>query len=234
MIPKVLVFTITYEGKDYCFDKFNYQMSKLSYPKESYRHIWIDNSQSMDYYNKLKNMGLEVYHVERGNTSREALARSQNFARRMALEEGYDYLLSVESDLLGVPHNIIQHLIGNAKEMVGCLYLIGDERGRLPCVTIAELKEEVGLVGTRLIYADEGKQMIDNPGLYAVNSCGLGCTLISREVFEKVQFMYHPDLRSHSDVFFANDVWKNGFRIYVDSSILLDHKNVPWSGVDDR
>ena len=231
-IPKVLVFTITYEGKDYCFDEFKAQCEKFNYP--NFRHIWIDNSKTLDYYNKLKAEGLDVYHVERGNNTREALARSQNFARKIALDDGYDFALSLESDILAVPSNIIQYLVGRGKEMVGCFYLIGGKDYRVPCITVNKKNEAYGLVGTRLINQEETRDILANKGLHAINSCGLGCTLISSEVLEKISFMYYPDLKAHSDVFFANKVWSNGFRIYVDSGIVLDHHNMPWSGVDDR
>lgn len=231
-LPKVLIFTITYEGKDYCYEEFRKYTDKINYPNA--KHIWIDNSKTLDYYEKLKADGLEVYHVARGNNTREALARSQNFARKMALEGDYDYLLSIESDLIGVPQNIVQHLIGNAKEVVGCLYLIGPPDQRMPCVTVVKPDPNSGLVGTRLVTVEEAKDIIDHEQLHAVNSCGMGCTLIRRDVFEKIKFTYFPDLKAHSDVFFANDVWKNGFRIYVDSGVRLDHKNVPWDTVSDR
>lgn len=231
-IPKVLVFTITYEGKDYCFDEFKEQVSKLNYP--NFRHIWIDNSKTLDYVKKLESEGLDAYHVDRGNNTREALARSQNFARKIAIEEGYDYILSLESDLFDVPSNIIQHLISQAKEMVGCFYLIGDKDYRRPCVTVNKEAGDSGLVGTRLLNQQESADILQHKGLHAVNGCGLGCTLIAREVFEKIGFMYYPDLKAHSDVFFANAVWENGFRVFLDSTIVLDHKNVPWSGVEDR
>lgn len=230
MIPKVLVFTVTYEGKDYCFNEFKEQVSNFNYPKDSYRHVWIDNSESLDYYNKLKSEGLEVYHVERGNNAREALARSQNFARKLAIDGLYDYMLSIESDEFNIPVDIIQHLISKAKDVVGCYYLIGPTNNRRGCVTLTTQVD--GLTGTRLVSEEETKQLLEVDGLFPVNSCGLGCTLISKEVFKKISFMYFPELKAFSDVFFANDVWRNGFKIYLDSSVKLEHLNNGYP--DDR
>lgn len=230
-LPKVLVFTITYDGKDYCFDDFKAQCERFNYP--NYRHIWIDNSKDDSYTKKLLSEGLEAYHVARGNTSREALARSQEFARKIAVKEGYDYLLSLESDILGVPEDIIQRLIGRSKEVVGCYYEIGSPDYRIPCITLPNKDSITGLIGTRLLEPKEKVSFL-NKGLANVNSCGLGCTLINREVFESIGFFYYRDLKSHSDVFFANDVWRAGYRIFVDTDIQLDHHNVPWSTVKDR
>lgn len=230
-LPKVLIFTITYSGKEYCYEQFAEGVSKINYPNA--RHIWIDNTEGDEYYELLKSRGHEVFKVARGNNSREALARSQNFARNIALKEDYDYMLSIESDILEIPADIVQQLIGCSRDVVGCLYPIGPKNNRKPCITMPG-RGENGMLITRLIHDEEFKQMLQSPGLYSVNGCGLGCTLISRPVFEKIGFSYFPSSRAHSDAFFANDVWKNGFRLFVNTEIILLHENVPWSGVEDR
>jgi GT2 family glycosyltransferase len=230
-LPKVLVFTVTYEGKDYVFDEFLKHVEATSYPKSHYRHVWIDNSEEDGYYNKLKGLGLEVYKTPRGNNSREALARGQEFARRMALSEGYDYLLSLESDILAPP-DYIQRLLGAGKDVAGALYFIGDEDTRVPCITVTT-RHDNGLKGTRLLNKDEFPLYMMN-GLLPVVNCGLGCTLISREVFSKVSFYYYTDLKTHSDSFFATDVWRKGFQVFVDTNYLVLHKNSPWAMVKDR
>jgi GT2 family glycosyltransferase len=104
-LPKVLVFSPTYEGKEYCRKEFVDNISRLSYP--NYDFLMIDNSRTDDYYNLLKKEGVNVVKVPRGANSREALAAAQNYARRKALDEGYDYVLSVESDVFP-PRDIIQ------------------------------------------------------------------------------------------------------------------------------
>jgi len=230
-IPKVLVFTITYEGKDYILDKFLEHAKNIDYPKDSYKHIFIDNSKGLEYYNKLKALGLEVYHVQRGANTREALARSQNFARKKMLDGDYDYALSLESDLLIKPDSL-QKLIADGKDVVGALYMIGDEGYRLPCITVTK-KHDNGLIGSRLLDKEEVPDYLNN-GLLPVNNGGLGCTLIKRKVLERIPFYYYPELKNHSDGFFANDVWKRGFRVYVDSDLILEHHNVPWATIGDR
>ena len=103
------------------------------------------------------------------------------------------------------------------KERVHQLYYI--QRNPMPKV-LETLKEEF--------------PEFQKKNLIAVNGCGLGCTLIERKVIEKISFTYYPDLKGHSDIFFANEVWKNGMRVFVDTSVICDHRNVPWSEVKDR
>jgi len=229
--PRVLAFTITYNGKDYVYEEFKESLAKLDYP--NVRHIWIDNSDDGGvYFEKLKADGFETYHVERGNNSREALARSQEFARRIAVAEDYDYLLSIESDLL-FSSTALYRLMARNKEVVGARYDIGPADTRLPCITISKTDPITKLVGSRLLKPEEVKDYT-NKGLAIVNGCGLGFTLITKEVFTKLQFTYYPDLRGHSDIFFHNDVWKHGWRVYCDTDVYCVHKNVPWTQVQDR
>ena len=55
--PKVLVFSPTYEGKEYCRKEFVENINKLSYP--NFDFIMIDNTAGNEYYEKLKVRDLE-------------------------------------------------------------------------------------------------------------------------------------------------------------------------------
>ena len=234
-IPKVLIFTITYEGKDYVWDEFISHAKAISFPQ---KHSIIDNSKDGGVYfntlkDRLKDTDIEVYNTARGNNSREALARSQNFARKYAIDNGYDYMLSLESDII-VPHSVLFDLLKHARPVVGVVYEIGTKEmnPRPLCITMP-YKTKIGLVGTRLVQPDEFK-LFRNNGLQKVVNCGLGCTLIRRDIFEKYVFYYHPDLKGHSDTFFANCLWNDNIPFMVDTDIFVEHKNVPWINVKDR
>lgn len=235
-LPKVLVFTITYEGKEYAREQFMSFIKDINYPKDSYRHIIIDNSSTMDYYNKLVLLyGTEnVFHTERGNNSRESLSRSQNFARKIALDDGYDYLLSIESDIM-VPPQIIQKLLVHGVKVVSTLYFIGDRsKGqRVPCITLPEFFEDIGAWGSRLLKPEEYEDYL-NQGLKPVHAAGMGCCLIKREIFERFTFYYDPRVIGHSDIFFFQDCFINKIPVYVDTDILCHHENSKWTDVKDR
>lgn len=229
-LPKVLVFTITYSGKDYIYEEWKKASKAMTYP--NFDHVVIDNTDDDGEYAKKLEKDFWTIKVPRGNNSREAMARSQETARRLAVKEGYDYFLSLESDIIPTP-TVIQDLLKDAKEYVGALYFIGDKTLRIPCITLPEKHEATNMIGSRLIRQDEIAQYYKT-GLRNVNNCGLGCTLVRRDVFTKLKFKYYPNLRAHSDSFFANDAWRAGFRVFIDTDIVLEHHNVPWEGVGDR
>ncbi len=230
--PKVLIFTPIYEGKDYCLEDFLQKAKAIDYPNA--RHLFIDNSANLHYYYKLISMGLDVVHVDRGNNSREAIARACNYARKIAIDEGYDYLLSLESDVM-VPPNIVQLLLEGARDVITALYFIGDRSKniRVPCVTLPEFKKEYGYFGTRVLTAEEYPQFL-HKGQQRVQAGGMGCCLMYRKVFLQIPFSYEVGLKGHPDIYFFNDCFRLRIPVYVDTDIVLDHQNVPWSGVADR
>lgn len=236
-VPKILVFSVTYEGKDYCLDEFITHSSEINYP--NYKHIIIDNSNDDGRYSrklrkKLTPLGYDVHKVERGNNTREALTRSQNFARQIAIDEGYDYMFSLESDVM-CPKDIIQRLMQHAKPVTTGLYHIGDRsKGiRVPCITLAQFNDRIGAWGTRLLKVEEFAEYT-NKGLKQVQAGGFGNCLIRRDIFIKYPFWYDSRFQGHSDIYFFNDLFQRKIPVFVDTDIVSDHQNVNWNTVKDR
>jgi len=233
-LPKILVFTVTYEGKDYVFNEWKQYVDNINYPKNNWYHLVIDNSENEEYTKKLKNLGMNVVHIQRGNNSREAITRAQKYARRYAIQNGYDYILSLESDVL-VPPSIIQDLLKSGKPIISALYMIGDRsKGvRVPCIALSKWNSDLGAWGTRLLEPEEWKDYLHN-GLKQVHTACMGVCLISKEVFNKIDFYYDSRYEKHSDVYYFNDCFINRIPVWVDTDIFCDHKNVNWSNVKDR
>jgi len=236
-LPKVLAFTVTYSGKDYCLDEFVDNIQKFTYA--NYDHIVIDNTDDNGEYterlkSKFEPLGIKVYHVKRGKNSREALAKSQNFAREIFLNGGYDYLFSLESDIFPKP-NIIDVLVSHCLDIVSALYMIGFEHNntRMPCITIDWYNKKTRTCGTQLLPPDKLMDYM-NKGVKEIAAGGMGATLMYKDVVEKVPFTYVPGLTGHSDVYWCNDARKLGYVIAVDTSALCEHKNSDWCKVTDR
>ena len=231
-LPKILIFTPIYDAKDYCLNKFLGCVNKLDYPKDRIKHLFIDNTVGLDYTRKLKRMGLNVIHIERGNNSREAITRSQALARIKFLKGDYDYLFSLESDIM-IPKDGLTRLLKHAKEVVTGLYLIGNDKIKIPCITLPEWQENLKAFGTRLLMKEEVEQYVGH-GLKRVQAGGFGCCLMSRAVVEKQGFYYDPRFQGHSDIYFFNDIFMKKIPVFVDTDLICDHDNSDWSKVEDR
>ena len=235
IFPKILIFTPIYEAKDYCLDAFIENCKKFKYP--NYKHIIIDNSKTSDYFDnvlsKKKDTNIEFYRVERGNNSRESLARSQNFARQIAIDEDYSYAISLESDIFP-PEDFIYRLLRHAKPVVSGFYYLGTEDIKIPCITLPKWCEELGAWGTRLLGLDEFNEYTNN-GLKKVQAAGMGCCLISVDIFKKgIAYTYDPRFTGHSDIYFFNKLFEMKQPVYVDTDLYCEHDNSDWANVSDR
>jgi hypothetical protein len=232
-LPKVLVWTSIYDKKDYCLEKFLKHAKELTYP--NFDHIFIDNSQGLDYTKKLLGMGLTAYHVERGNNTREALARTSNFARQKAIEGNYDYFFSLESDVF-CHADTIQRLMSWGKDVVSGWYFIGNKKSgmRLPCITLPWYDERLGAWGTRLLKQEEFPDYL-NKGLKQVQAGSFGVCLVHKNVFKKIPFTYDPRFKGHPDIYFYNELWMAKIPSYVDTHCVADHdQGEGWDKVEDR
>lgn len=232
--PKVLVFSPTYKGKEYCRKAFIENVKKIQYP--NWEFLMIDNSANDSYARKLRREGVKVVRVPRGANSREALAAAQNYARDKVLREGFDYALSLESDIFPPP-DVIFRLLRHSKPVVGSLYYIGGigKQPRVPCVFVTAYKQEANAYGTRLINPQEHQQMLDAGGLHQIHGMGVGCTLIARWVLEEYKFWTDNRFANkHSDVYFYMKLWNDKIPVYVDYDTVSHHENSDWSLVADR
>jgi glycosyltransferase involved in cell wall biosynthesis len=133
---------------------------------------------------------------------------------------GFDYLFSVDSDI-SFERDTLQKLLAHDKDMVSGLYI-----QRVPGTQIVEIYEHNQFGGVVNIPYDRLK----NRGLVSIASCGFGCVLVKKQVFQHVgypQFEYHPAI-SHSntiseDVDFCKKALAKGFGIFADTSILCKH-----------
>lgn len=130
--------------------------------------------------------------------------------------EHYDYLFSVDSDIVFEPDTLVK-MLGHNKDMVTGLYI-----QRKPGEHILELyRAGQGNIPYEDIYGQ---------GLVEVDGCGFGCVLVKSEVIRAIgypQFVYKSALNHNDtiseDVYFCQRAREKGFRIYADTSILCKH-----------
>lgn len=223
--PKVLICCPTSDKKSYCDDRYFEQLSKINYPNCD---VFIcDNSEGMYYFYKLKTLGFDCFHIDcKNKPSSQVLAESHERCRIHAVDGGYDYMLHLESDVFVPCDDIIQRLLIHRFPVVSAIYPTrhGDKRWFL--LQQLQDKELVNCV-TNL---DNGDDILFIDGtLKRIFSNGIGCSLIRRDVFTKIQFTHSNDADFHPDTFFYCELYKQGFKNYVDTSLICQHDNQMWS-----
>ena len=133
----------------------------------------------------------------------------------------YDYLLSVDSDII-LPRDALSKMIAADKDIISGLYI-----QRIPNTHTLEVYMSTANGGcTNIPYA-----LIKDRGVVEIVACGMGCALIKSTVFQTLQyphFFYKSALTRQKtiseDVYFCTKARAAGFSVWADASILCDHK----------
>lgn len=227
-MKKVLIASPTADIKDYCFEDWMKNVANFTY--ENRELFLCDNSVTRDYFVNIKkryeHLG-NLFNVGRVTPSqfdlsyKHILAKSHDRCRIYALENGFDYLLHLETDIFP-PADIIERLIDAKQKVIGALYHIEvGERSKLMIQQIEDFGNEL-----RETYnLDEADISFVDGEVKRVFSCGLGCVLIHRSVLEQVQFRYEEGSPVHPDSFYFADLDAKHIPVYVDTSIYCNHNN---------
>lgn len=143
----------------------------------------------------------------------------------------YDYLFSVDADIV-VPPNALRNMLAANKDIVSGLYI-----QRIPNTHTLEVYMDTPGGGcTNVPYS-----MLKDRGLVEIAACGFGCALIKSVVFRNMKyphFVYksalnHRDTVSE-DVYFCMKARDSGFKVWVDASIKCNHLGNKTFVVDDE
>lgn len=246
MPPKVLVGTPTYEGKDYCIDDHKRAIQALNYP--NYKHIIVDNTENVSYLADLKRRGYDnVLHVDRGKNSMSAIRNSYQRIFDYARDNDYDYLLTVEVDLMPRP-DAVWRLLRSTYPVAGSWYWLKSKGDvQLPMIYV-ESKLSDGRLSFKLLGSQEtpqgnilDKRIIEswrNTGVRECVGAGFGCTLISRDVLEQfpqLQFIpgYDNNKPKHVDSWFYHKCMELEIPCGVDTDRVVEHRPSDWEQVKD-
>lgn len=135
--------------------------------------------------------------------------------------KNYDYLLSVDSDIV-LPKDALEKMIHHNVDIVTGLYI-----QRIENTHTLEVYKDTANGGMDNIHINE----IDfSNSLQEIAGCGFGCVLIKSEVFRKMSyphFVYksalnHKDTVSE-DTYFCMKARDHGFKVHMDTTIQCEH-----------
>ncbi len=232
--PKVLVGCPTSNHKEYCLKEYVEGLKKLTY--SNFDVLIVDNSETEEYFNKLKESGFSVKRIDYVAGAKERIVKARNVIVDKLLNGNYDYFLSLEQDVIP-PVDVIQRFLKCKKEVVSGIYfkefdceLIKGGLRKKIIMPMAFVDEDVkkSLI-KQLTFAD-----VKEDKLMDISSCGLGCILIHKDVFLKgVRFRYEKEKKPFDDVWFCKDVKDKGYDLYLDTSVKCKHltKGMDWNKI---
>lgn len=141
----------------------------------------------------------------------------------------YDYLLSVDSDII-LPKDTLTKMLAADKDIISGLYI-----QRIPNTHTVEIYMVTPTGGmTNIPY-----EMLKDKGIVEVAGCGFGACLVKGEVFRKMEYphFYYKSALTHrdtvsEDVYFCKKARDLGFKVWADTTILCDHKGTSYYKID--
>lgn len=217
--PKILVGCPTSFHKEYCLKEYAAAVKSLTF--KDYDVLLVDNSKDEVYIRRLQKEGLRAVKGPWHEGAKQRIIESRNLLREKFLEKNYDYLLSLEQDIIP-PKDVIERLLESGKEIISAVYFMPQRNALIPMLAINEGGEKYGYLPFN--YVDKNNYIIN------INYAGLGAVLISRKVLEKIRFRA-DEKPGFDDWFFCKDAERAGFKIYADLSVKCKHllNKRPWN-----
>lgn len=166
-----------------------------------------------DGYNKLERMEGTLHMFARGQSP----ARGRNMMIQAALDNECTHILFLDDDVIP-PTDILPKLLAHDKAVVTGLYPMRD----FPHYPVAFDKRFSNGYNRHLHLKDELN------GLIEITNCGFGCVLVNTEVFKHIKrpWVTLGELEADGwcdDIAFFNKVMDAGFKMYLDTSVIVDH-----------
>ncbi len=213
--PRILVGTPTTDAKEYALARYLYAIKHIDYP--NYDIVLVDNSKTPEFAQLMANHGVTVVRSPYMENPRDQLIAARNMLRKIAIDGGYDYFLSLESDVIAPP-DIIQQLLQHNKEYVTIVmdnYILRAdkvEKMRVVRRAFPDLPNK---------YYDLTDEEVNEGPLITIDRSHLGCTLISTNLLKQVEFRH--DEWQYDDYLLCDDLRKLGVTLFCDTKAQIFH-----------
>jgi GT2 family glycosyltransferase len=232
---KVLIGCPTCDRYRYCVDLWVERVKEIiEFSKNKgidADYVLVDNSKEDTFFNELKKKNVEVIRYGYSENVKSRISESRNVLREKALDKCYDYFLSLEQDVIP-PANIAEKLISHNRKIVSAYY------GKPLCVVLqdketGEIKKALLELPVVYLPVEGGIRQANPPevvgkGLIKVGAFGVGCVLIHCEVLKKIKFRHEEGKEAFDDFVFCADAKQQGYDLYLDSDIRVEHLHKVW------
>ena len=228
--PKVLVGCPTSFHKEYALKQYSDAVKNLDY--DNYDVLLVDNSLDSNYFNKIKEQGLNIIKGPYFESAIQRIITSRNLLKKYALDNNYDYLFSLEQDVIP-DKDALNKLISHNKEVVSGIYfvhnIINNKRILIPQVFIELPTKTNNLPDMRWLTEEE----FNSNKLIKIISCGLGCVLIHCNILKEIEFRSENNV--FDDRFFGIDLYKKNIPMHCDTNVKCKHlilnRPFPWNTI---
>ena len=148
---------------------------------------------------------------------RNVLAHYQ-YARKKVLDEGYDALLTVEHDII-IPADGLQKLWDIDKPVAYGVYIFRGSKNIVNAFRMVKADNpDMSISNFKGMLAESLKRVV-----VETSGTGNGCTLIRREVLEKIEFRQSDNGSYCPDMPFSTDCMRKGIKQFAHFGVLCGH-----------
>lgn len=216
---KTLISIFPEDKHVHLFAKFTEQFKKL---KGEFDIIFVASPQNYKYLLKLEGRKFNVLkNKEKLNNELEQAVSNRNLLREYALENRYENILFLDSDIL-LEKDTLKNLLEKDKLIITAGYLN---------VLMYQGKQIVAPPMYKLI--DEGYLQLLRPEalqeqkMVKLGASALSCCLVKKEVLERITFRKPFRALSESISFFEDAVKALGYEAWLDTSIKCTRQPYP-------
>ncbi len=220
---KILAGVVTHGKKRYALDYLLKRLTNQTIPVDI---LFVVNHGQDAYATLIRSKNIDGVKVEEDidnpKTPAEKIISGRNYIRNYALENDYDYVLFVDSDVM-IPNLAAELLIQAEADVAAGAYLnifkLGDKEVLAPVLFRDSGKGECQL------FTYEGAAL---PQIIDIGAAGLGCVLVKRNVLEKIKFRTFSNDRTGTDAMaFFVDAREKGFRCRAHTGVKCLHMPFP-------
>lgn len=234
---KVLVATPIFDGMEYCFDKFIKAVKEIDF--DSFDILLVDNSRTKVFFEKIsKEIGVKViYDSTEEQLNKKRLVSSRNKIIDYAKDNGYDFLLFVDADIIP-PKNILKELLKANKDVISGLYYnhfyVSGKKKIMPVAWAYFTEKQFTEIKRRGLYPNISSRFdlrikryfteeeIKSGEIIEAAIPSNGCVLLSKKVIESPFRYGTSDEFQGDDVFFFAHA-REKFKFYVHTGIICGH-----------
>lgn len=215
--------------KEYCMRRWLDHIKKIIGDV----HIFlVDNSSNAEWHKQYIEPGVEIYHINPVGRNVDYIRDSRNIIRSKFLLSNYTHLFSLECDVFP-PLDVLLNFLSMNKKVACAPYFIGQALHSIICMSkIDRYTTRAGNKVNRPISIRESHNFTGK-GILQVDAPGLGCCLIERDVIESTYFRTIPGTNVHDDTFFYIDLKKMEVKVWMDTSLIMEHENSSWDLIKD-
>lgn len=229
--PKILITAPQHESKMYAFDAWFSNIKNFTYPKDKIEIFLADNSKTDKNTKYLISKGITAVHTPQNKKGLyHTINDSHEACRQYAIDNGFDYMLHLETDVIP-PIDVIERLLNNNRKVVTGTYDIFFGTKRKAMIQLDEKFDRNISAYRTMEFVQNAEPVFFNGKTQNIYHAGLGCALIHRSIFEMLPFRYVDGYNMHTDTWFANDCYLLNTNIYADTTVQCKHYNQTWLGV---